>query len=127
MVIRKATLAYPQFDKPFHVYTDASDYQLGGVIMIDDKPLSFYTHKLNQAQKNYTTREQELLSVVETLKELENILYGQEIIVHTDHLNLIYNKLATGRLKWWRMMLEEYGTKFQHVKGEKNVVADALS
>ena len=51
MVAREATLAYPQFDKPFHVYTDASDYQLGGVIMQYDKPLAFYTRKLNQAQK----------------------------------------------------------------------------
>jgi RNase H-like domain found in reverse transcriptase len=48
---------------------DASKYQLGSVIMQDDKPLVFYSHKLNLAQKWYTTREQELLSVVERLKE----------------------------------------------------------
>ena len=56
IVARKATLAYPQFDKPFHVYTDASYYQLGGVIMQDDKPLAFYTRKLNQAHNFYNRR-----------------------------------------------------------------------
>jgi hypothetical protein len=31
-------LAYPDFEKPFHVYTNASDHQLGAVIMQDKKP-----------------------------------------------------------------------------------------
>jgi hypothetical protein len=34
-------LACPDFDKPFHIYTDASDHQLGAVIMQDKKPLAF--------------------------------------------------------------------------------------
>jgi RNase H-like domain found in reverse transcriptase len=51
-VISKETLlSFPDFDKPFHVYTDASKYQLGSIIMQDDKPLAFYSCKLNPAQK----------------------------------------------------------------------------
>jgi hypothetical protein len=59
---------YPDFNKTFHIYTDASDTQRGSVITQDDKPLAFYSRKRNSAQKHYTTGEQELLSVVETLK-----------------------------------------------------------
>ena len=40
-------LAFPDFSKTFHVYTDASDYQLGGVIMQENKLLAFYSRKLN--------------------------------------------------------------------------------
>ena len=40
---------------------------------------------MNQAQRNYTMGEQELSSIVETLKSFENILMGQQLIVHTDH------------------------------------------
>ena len=127
MVLRDTMLAYPDFSKPFHIYTDASDYQLGGVIMQDNKPLAFYTRKLNSAQSKYTTGEKELLSIVETLKSFESILMGQTLIVHTDHLNLLYKKLASGRLIRWRMLLEEFGPEFQHVKGTTNIVADALS
>ena len=127
MLQKETMLAYPHFEKEFHIYADASDTQLGGVIMQENKPLAFYTRKMNPAQAKYTTGEQELLSIVETLKSFENILMGQNLIVHTDHLNLLYKKLASARLIRWRMLLEEFGPSFEHVAGQKNVVADALS
>jgi hypothetical protein len=127
VISRETLLAYPDFNQPFHIYTDASDFQLGAVIMQNDRPLAFYSRKLNTAQKRYTTGEQELLSIVETLKEFKNILLGQTLIVHTDHKNLLYQKMATDRVIRWRLLLEEYGATFEHVKGTKNIVADALS
>jgi hypothetical protein len=64
----------------FHLNTDASDHQLGAVIMQDKKPIAFYMQKLNTAQKWYTTieRNRELLSAVETCKEYKNILLGYQ-------------------------------------------------
>jgi hypothetical protein len=78
-------ITFPDFSKPFHIYTDASATQLGAVITQDDKPIAFYRRKLNSAQKRYTTSEQELLSIIESLGEFRNILLGYKIVVHTDH------------------------------------------
>ena len=75
---------YPDFDKPFHKYTDASDHQLGAVIMQDKKPIAFYSRKLKASQRRYTTTESELLSTIETCKEYKNILLGYPVIVFTD-------------------------------------------
>jgi RNase H-like domain found in reverse transcriptase len=124
---RGTLLAYSDFSKDFHIYTDSSDYQLGAVIMQDDRPLAFYSRKLNSAQKRYTTVEQELLSIVETLKEFKNILLGQKLIVHTDHKNLLYQKMSTDCVIRWRLLIEEFGPTFLHIKGERNVITDALS
>ena len=120
-------LAYPDFSKPFVIHTDASHYQLGAVISQDNKPIAFYSRKLNDAQTRYMTTERELLSIVETLKEYKNILLGHEIIVHTDHKNLVYKHFNTERVMRWRLLLEEFGPKLLYIKGGDNIVADALS
>ena len=88
-------LSYPNFNKKFDIYTDASHTQLGAVIMQEGKPIDFYSQKLNPAQTCYTTMERELLSIVETLKEFRNILFGQQIEAFTDHLNLTYKQFNT--------------------------------
>ena len=127
IISRETLLAYPDFEKPFVIHTDASHTQLGAVISQDNKPIAFYSRKLNPAQTRYTTTERELLSIVETLKEFCNILLGQKIIVRTDHKNLTCKNFNTERVMRWRLILEEYGPELKYIKGEHNVVADALS
>ena len=106
---KETLLAYPDFTKPFVVHTDASHTQLGAVISQDNRPIAFYSRKLQPAQTRYTTTERELLSIVETLKEFCNILLGQQIEVHTDHKNLTYKNFNTERVMRWCLILEEYG------------------
>ena len=126
-ITREVMLSYPDFTKPFHIHTDASHYQLGGVISQDGKPIAFYSRKLNDAQTRYTTTERELLSIIETLKEFKTILIGHKIIVYTDHKNLTCKNFNTERVMRWRLILEEFGPELRYIKGEDNVVADALS
>jgi len=120
-------LAYPNFSKPFQIYTDASHYQLGAVVSQDGKPIAFYSHKLNPVQTRHMTTERELLSIVETLKEYRNMLLGQEIEVFTNHKNLVYKHFNTERVMQWRLLLDEFGPNLTYVKGSNNIVADALS
>ena len=127
MLSKQAILAFPDFTKPFVIYTDASKYQLGGVITQDGRPLAFYSRKLNDAQTRYTTTERELLSIVETLKEFRNILLGHVILAYTDHKNLTYDDLQSDRVLRWRLLIEEYGVDIQYIKGASNIVADVLS
>jgi RNase H-like domain found in reverse transcriptase/Reverse transcriptase (RNA-dependent DNA polymerase)/Integrase zinc binding domain len=124
---KEVLLAYPDFSKEFVIYTDASSTQLGAVISQDNKPIAFYSRKLQPAQTRYTTTERELLSIVETLKEFRNILLGHKIIVHTDHKNLTCKNFNTDRVLRWRLILEEYGPVLNYVKKQRNIVADALS
>ena len=91
---------------------DASDYQLGAVIIHENKPIAFYSCKFNKAQKCYTTGEQEVLSIVETLKEFKNILFGPKLIVHMDHKNILYGNLSNNQITRWQLFLEEYAPMF---------------
>ena len=66
-IIGKDTLlAYPNFNKRFLVFADASDNQLGAVITQDDKPIAFYSKKLSASPTSCTTTERELLYIVQT-------------------------------------------------------------
>ena len=84
-VSQDTLLAYPDFNGPFDIHTDARDYQLGAVIIQNDKPIAFYSCKLTGLQKRYTVTEKELLSIVKTLKEFHMILLGKKLKVYTDH------------------------------------------
>ena len=129
MIARDIVLAYPDFTKKFVIYTDASKRQLGAVITQDNRPLAFFGRKLNGAQQKYNITELELLSIVETLKEFKGMLFGQEIEIYTDHINLTRDALGltSDRVFRWRLLIEEYGPKIMYIKGIDNTVADAIS
>jgi hypothetical protein len=128
MLAKNVLIQYPDHNKPFHVYCDASDRQLGASIFQNNKPVAYYSRKLNAAQRNYTVGEKEILSIVETLKEYHTMLYGaKELHVYTDHKNLTFHKLTTQRVMRWRMFLEDYAPIFHYIKGTDNTLADALS
>ena len=67
------------------------------------------------------------MSIVKFLKEFRNILLSQHIRVHTDCENLTQKKFNSDRVMRWRLYIEEYSPDLHYIKGENNVVADALS
>ena len=90
----------------------------------------YASKKLNEARRNYTTIEKELLVVVYALDKFQAYLVGSDIIILTDHSALKYlliKKNAKARLIRWVLLLQEFNLQIKDKKGVENVVADHLS
>ena len=79
----------PDWDLPFELMCDASDYAVGAVLgQRKEKKLHaiYYASKtLDSAQANYTTTEKEFLAIVYAFEKFRTYLVGSKVIVYTDH------------------------------------------
>jgi hypothetical protein len=76
-----ALAAYPDHNKQFGVYADASDIQLGTCIIQEGKLVAYFLQKMTKFQQNYATIEKEVLSIIKTLEEFQSMLLGADIHV----------------------------------------------
>ena len=113
---------------------DASDLAIRVVLGQREygKPhVVYYESKtLNEAQKNYTTTQKELLAIVYALDKFRAYLVGSNIVIFTDHSALKYlltKKYFKARLIRCVLLLQEFNLQIKDKKGVENVVADHLS
>ena len=134
-------LAFPDFNKPFLLETDASGRGLGGVLsqkQADGRyhPIAYASCVMNGTEQRYHSNKQEFLAlkwaVTEQFHEYLSP-YGKnrnEFVVHTDNNLLTYifssaNLGAAGQR--WVAHLASYNFSLEYQKGKDNTVADFLS
>ncbi|GKA17697.1 putative reverse transcriptase domain-containing protein [Tanacetum coccineum] len=117
-------LALPEGSEDFVVYCDASHKGLGAVLMQREKVIAYASRQLKVHEKNYTTHDLELGSVVFALKIWRHYLYGTRCTVFTDHKSL--QKELNMRQRRWLELLSDYDCDIRYHPGKANVVADAL-
>ena len=120
-------LIYPYSNKRFDKHTDASDFQLGAVVIHDGKLIAFHSCRLIGPQTRYKETENELLSIVKTLKEFRTILSGQQLKIYNNYKNISCKNFNTDRVLQCILVLEEYGPDIDYIPVEKNIAIDALS
>ena len=128
-------LAFPDFKKPFLLYTDASTIGIGAVLQQQDEAgklrvVGYASRILNPTEANYSVTHLEALAVVWGLKHFRDLILGYEVHVYTDHqpvIDLFKGKALQGKIARWHLTILEYNPTLHYVKGKANVVADALS
>nr|GEY65202.1 putative reverse transcriptase domain-containing protein [Tanacetum cinerariifolium] len=123
-------LALPEGSEDFVVYYDASHKGLGAVLMQREKVIAYASQQLKVHEKNYTTHDLELGSVVFALKLWRHYLYGTRCTVFTYHKSLqhILNQKDLNMRQRRRLeLLSDYDCDIRYHPGKANIVADALS
>lgn len=85
-------LFFADFFKLFDLHTNSSDCQLGSVLSQDNKPIVFFSRKLNSALLNYTVIDKEFLEIAESLKDFRHIILGNRINAYTGNKSLTTSK-----------------------------------
>jgi hypothetical protein len=129
-----ACVKFPDFTKTFVLVCDASDKQIGAVLLQpydrDLYPIYYYSHVLDKHQQSYSVTEKECLAIVLAIKHFHVYLHGVFFIVRTDHRALVWLYKAKdqfSKLLRWSIFLQQYNFLIVYGKGQSNVVADALS
>nr|GEZ68002.1 reverse transcriptase domain-containing protein [Tanacetum cinerariifolium] len=127
-------LIAPNWDQPFELMCDASDYAVGAVLgqRIEKhfRSIHYASKTMNQAEANYTTTEKEMLAVVYAFEKFRSYIIMNKSIVYTDHSALKYlfaKKDAKARLLRWILLLQEFDFKVINTRGAENYAADHLS
>ncbi|GJR67599.1 putative ribonuclease H-like domain-containing protein [Tanacetum coccineum] len=127
-------LIAPDWDLPFELMCDASDFAIGAVLGQRKnkhfQPIHYASKTMTEAQAHYTTTEKELLAVVYAFEKFRSYLVLSKSIVYTDHSAIKYlfaKKDAKPRLMRWILLLQEFDVIIQDKKGAENMAVDHLS
>ena len=76
MLKNEPVLAAPNFNEPFKLAVDASDFAAGAVLLQQghdgiDHPVCYFSKKFNKSQRNYSTIEKECLSLILAIQHFE--------------------------------------------------------
>ena len=117
---------------PIELYTDASDYGVGGVLfqVVNNvkNPISFLSKSLSATQIKWSTIQKEAYAIFYCCKQLDSLLRDRTFKIFTDHKNLTFLSLDPSTMvNRWSMALQELDYTVSYITGPKNFLADALS
>jgi hypothetical protein len=136
-LVTAPVLVLPIDEGKFRLETDASDVATGVVLYQEQedsslRPVGYSSRSYNDAERNYTTYDKEMLAIMRVLDEWRSLLIGthQPFEIHTDYHNLTYfqdpQKLMS-RQENWTTRLQDFDFVIKHIAGRSNISADALS
>ena len=120
----------------YQLVTDSSQFCVGAALhqIVDSKPIpiGFFSKKLSDSQKRYSTFDRELLAAYLAVLHFKPFIEGRNVTLFTDHkpITSAFKSQSTAKSdKQQRQLsvLTEYITDIQFIKGDQNVVADCLS
>ena len=128
-------LAYPQLDKPYKLYSDASKYAVGSILCQlneegVERPVMYISKQLSETQQRWPVVEREAYSVIYALRKLRPYLHGADFTIYTDHKPLkclFQNEIKNSKVQCWAVTLAEYAAPIEYRPGKLHIRPDMLS
>jgi hypothetical protein len=129
-ITEQPILVLSDFRKTFQVKCDASGFAIGAVLSQDDRLITYFSEKLNEAKIKYSTYDKEIYVVIQALKKWIHYLVPKEFVLYSDnHASQFVTqqeKLNQKHAKWVEYM-QNFTFLIKHIHGTANKFVDALS
>jgi len=84
-ITERSILRLPYFKKLFQVRCDANMIAIGAILSKEDKPVAFFSEKLNESQQKYSSYDKEFYAVIQGLKHWRHYILGNEFVLFSDN------------------------------------------
>jgi hypothetical protein len=119
-IIEQPVLVLPYFSKTFQVRCDASGFVIGAVLSQDNRPVAYFSEKMNDAKMNYSMYDKEFYAVIQALKKWRHYLVPKEFVLYSDNHALQFitkqEKLNQKHAKWVEYM-QNFTFVINHIFG----------
>jgi hypothetical protein len=118
-------LAYPDFDKPFILTTDASKVAVAAILSQEydgvQRPTAYASRQMNKAEQNYSASEAEMLAPIWATKHFRCYLYGTKFVrTHHSALRFLHQfSDNNARLKHWSFCLPSSALQLSTNQGRR--------
>jgi hypothetical protein len=128
-ITERPILVLPNFEKTFQVRCDASGVAIGAILSQDNRPVAYFSEKINDTKREYSTYDKEFYAIIQALKKWRHYLVPQKFILYNDNQALKFitkqEKLNQRHAKWFEFM-QNFTFVINHIVVNANKVVDAL-
>jgi hypothetical protein len=122
-IIEQPVLVLPDFTKVFQVKCDASGFAIGAVLSQEDRPIAYFSQKLDEAKVKYSTYDREFYAIIQALKKWRHYLILKVFVLYSDNHALQFvsqqEKLNQKHAKWVEYM-KNFTFVIKHISGTAN-------
>ena len=132
----KPLLQFPDPNKPYTLYTDASNNAYSGILCQpvdnnqDIRPVAYFSGTFIAQKKSWCATEKEAHAVLKSMQHFDYYIQCGKCTLHCNHKPLepfLSRGMKIAKLDRWAMLLQEYDITFVHIKGKDNILADTIS
>ena len=142
LLLTEPILKYPDPNKPYVLYTDASKYawscvltqeyehEIEGKIKKIHHPITYASGLFKGSQINWATLTKEAYAIYRSVRKLTYYLEDADVLLRSDHLPLkkfLEKNTMNSKVNNWAVEISPFRIHFEYIKGIKNTLADTMS